>query len=146
MPNDKWRAVWQTIKTQLERDQAVRLITEALYIAATQDQEATVAQYLEIQLQSASMTLAELQRTFKSSLDAEQLPWALLQKYELSQKSRLAEFELSSNCNTYRLAQLNHSFQHRTLTQQLCRLVGKLARLHFTTKHALVPEHRHLSQ
>ena len=89
LPNDQWRAVWQTLKTQVERDQAARLITEALYIAATQDQEAAVAQYLETQLQEDSLTLAGLQRTFKSSLDAEQIPCVTSVQHDLSSYDEL---------------------------------------------------------
>ena len=89
LPNDQWRAVWQTLKTQLNPDLAARLMTEALYIAATQDQEAAVAQYLETQLQSASVTLAELQRTFKSSLEAEQIPCVTSVQHDLSSYDEL---------------------------------------------------------
>ena len=89
LPNDQWRAVWQTLKTQLERDLAARLMTEALYIAATQDQEAAVAQYLETQLQEDSLTLAGLQRTFKSSLDAEQIPCVTSVQHDLSSYDEL---------------------------------------------------------
>ena len=89
LPNDQWRAVWQTLKTQVERDQAARFITEALYIAATQDQEAAVAQYLETQLQEDSLTLAGLQRTFKSSLDAEQIPCVTSVQHDLSSYDEL---------------------------------------------------------
>ena len=89
LPNDQWRAVWQTLKTQLDPDQAARLITEALYIAATQDQEAAVAEYLEVQLQSDALTLAGLQRTFKSSLDAGQIPCISSVQHDLSSYDEL---------------------------------------------------------
>jgi hypothetical protein len=89
LPNDQWQTLWKTLKTQFDPDQAARLITEALYIAATQDQEAAVAQYLETQLQGASVTLSGLQRTFKSSLDAEQIPCVTSVQHDLSSYDQL---------------------------------------------------------
>jgi transcriptional regulator with XRE-family HTH domain len=89
LPNDQWRTIWKTLKTQFEPDQAARLMTEALYIAATQDQEAAVAEYLEAQLQGAALTLTGLQRSFKSSLDAEHIPCVTSVQHDLSSYDQL---------------------------------------------------------
>lgn len=89
LPNEQWRAVWQTLKTQFESDQAARLVTEALYIAATQDKEDSVAEYLETQCKKASLTLSELQRSFKSKLDTQHLPSVTSVQHDLSSYDQL---------------------------------------------------------
>lgn len=65
LPNDTWRELWQQLKTQFELDSAAVLIVEALYIAATQDKETAVANYLQTQLATASLTLAGLRQQFQ---------------------------------------------------------------------------------
>lgn len=84
LPNDQWRDLWKTLKVQFEPDQAARLMTEGLYIAATQDKETAVAEYFQAQLAGASLTLTGLQRTFKSKLDAEHLPKVSSVQHDLS--------------------------------------------------------------
>lgn len=65
LPNDTWRDLWQQLRTSGDLDSAVRVMVEALYIAAMQDQEVAVAQYLSTQLQQGSLTLAQLQQHFE---------------------------------------------------------------------------------
>ena len=84
LPNDQWRDLWKTLKIQFEPDQAARLMTQGLYIAATQDKEAAVAEYFQAQLAGASLTLTGLQRAFKSKLDAEHLPNVTSVQHDLS--------------------------------------------------------------
>lgn len=74
LPNDQWQTIWDSLKTTLEPDKAARLITEALYLAATQDKESEVAEYLQTHLQRASLTLAGLQRAFDATLTTDQCP------------------------------------------------------------------------
>jgi hypothetical protein len=50
---------------QFECDSAARVMVEALYIAATQDKETAVADYLEAQLHQGSLTLVGLQQHFQ---------------------------------------------------------------------------------
>ena len=64
LPNPRFRTLWETLKGQFERDQAAVLIVEALYIAATQDQEGAVADYLEQALTTHTLTLKRLQQQF----------------------------------------------------------------------------------
>jgi hypothetical protein len=45
-------------------DNAAKLIVEALYIAASQDKEVVVADYLQAQLESITLTLTSLQQQF----------------------------------------------------------------------------------
>lgn len=84
LPNDDWRSIWEALKRQFDPDQAARLITEALYIAATQDQELQVAQYLQTQLESASLSVSTLQRAFASTLDLEGIPTVSSIQHDLS--------------------------------------------------------------
>ena len=60
LPNAQWQAIWTTLKTTVEPDKAARLITEALYLAATQDKESEVAEYLQTQLKQATLSLVGL--------------------------------------------------------------------------------------
>ena len=52
------------MKAQFERDQAAVLMVEALYIAATYDQEQAVATYLSDALEKRQLTLRHLQQQF----------------------------------------------------------------------------------
>ena len=81
LPNDHWRQLWQALGTQFDLESAGRLMVEALYLAATQDKETAVADYLEAQLQQQTLTLAGLQKHFQllqpvavPSLDGQQHP------------------------------------------------------------------------
>ena len=63
LPNPQYRQLWQQLKTQFDLEQAGLLIVEALYIAATQDKEYAVAEYLEQQLLTHSLNLNRLKKT-----------------------------------------------------------------------------------
>jgi hypothetical protein len=67
LPNDQYRAIWQQMHKQFEADYAARVMVEALYIAATQDKELAVAEYLQKQLEWGSLTLERLQAQFQLS-------------------------------------------------------------------------------
>ena len=64
LPTAEFRALWKQMKAQFERDQAVVLMVEALYIAATYDQEQAVAGYLSEALAKQQLTLRHLQEQF----------------------------------------------------------------------------------
>lgn len=89
LPDDQWRSVWTTLKTEFERDTAARLITEALYLAATQDQESQVVEYLQTQLEQSTLTLTGLQRTFASKLATETYPAVHSVQHDLSSYDQL---------------------------------------------------------
>ena len=83
LPNAQWSHLWKTLKSQFDLDQAAVLIVEALYIAATQDKEQVVADYLEQELRAQTLTRRRLQQQFTPSkpqsfppLDIEQHPLA----------------------------------------------------------------------
>lgn len=102
LPSDLWREVWQQLKTQFDLDSAAILLVEALYIAATQDKETVVALYLQAQLATQTLSLAQLRRQFQllSDLDVptQQIHQHDLQTYDQllrpqAQAQSLPEFE-----------------------------------------------------
>jgi hypothetical protein len=64
LPNEQWQHLWQQMKTQFDLDQAAVLMVESLYIAATDDKESQVAEYLHHHLQTNTLTLSGLQQHF----------------------------------------------------------------------------------
>ena len=64
LPTAEFRGLWKQMKAQFERDQAAMLMVEALYIAATYDQEQAVAGYLSNALEKRQLTLRHLQQQF----------------------------------------------------------------------------------
>jgi len=65
LPDADWHALWQQMKGCTDPDTAARWMVEALYIAATQDQEVAVADYLKLELAADTLTLIRLQHQFK---------------------------------------------------------------------------------
>lgn len=70
LPTPEFRQIWDQLKTRFERDQAAVLIVEALYIAATYDQEVAVTDYLAQALAQGNLTLTRLQQQFIPDLSA----------------------------------------------------------------------------
>ena len=104
LPNDQWQLIWKTLKTQFDPDRCARLITEALYIAATQDQEAQVADYLQAQLQQSTLTLVGLQRAFPTQIQALPLPEIPSIQHDLSSYDQLLD---NSSGQSLSIADLN---------------------------------------
>jgi len=88
LPTAEFCQIWEQLKKQFERDQAARLIVEALYIAATYDQEQAVAEYLLQTLTTGELTLARLQQRFLPELSA-QLPSVKSQQHSLDSYDQL---------------------------------------------------------
>lgn len=65
LPNDHYRELWQRLKQRYDLDSAAVLMVEALYIAATQDKEQAVADYLHSQLHADTLTRTGLQQHFQ---------------------------------------------------------------------------------
>ena len=84
LPNPQWKSLWEMLKTQFDCDRAARLMTEALYIAATQDQESQVADYLEGQLEKRTLTLSGLQAAFTDRVNLEDYPAIPSVQHDLS--------------------------------------------------------------
>mgnify|MGYP003434811114 CR=1 FL=1 len=64
-------------------------MVEALYIAATQDQESAVAEYLEEELKAQTLTLKQLQQQFRQN--SESLPQLTVTQHDLSSYDQLIE-------------------------------------------------------
>lgn len=64
LPDEQWRSLWQQLRANFEADTAARLVVEALYLAAINNLEQAVADYLEQQLQLGLLTLPGLQKQF----------------------------------------------------------------------------------
>ena len=88
LPTEQWRGLWQKMSEQFDADSAAKVMVEALYIAATQDKETAVADYLEVQLQQGSLTLARLQQHFQL-LSSPALPSVNVQQHKLSEYDQL---------------------------------------------------------
>jgi hypothetical protein len=95
LPTEQWRSLWQQIGDTWEPDNAAKLIVEALYIAATQDKETAVADYLQVQLEAGSLTLAGLQQQF-GTMPTGALPSSSVQQHPLAAYDQL----LTSNDST----------------------------------------------
>lgn len=91
LPDEQWRCVWQTLKGELEPDTAARLMTEALYIAATQDQEAQVLEHLQAQLQQSTLSLSGLQQSFETKLVSDSYPSVTCVQHDLSSYDQLLQ-------------------------------------------------------
>jgi hypothetical protein len=100
LPNDEYRQLWQQMLTTFERDSAARVMVEALYIAATQDKEASVGRYLQSALSQQTLTLVGLQRHFQL-LQAPQAPDISVQQHPLSNYDLLLTYD-SSTCKSLR--------------------------------------------
>jgi hypothetical protein len=88
LPNESYRALWQQLQRQFDLDSAAVLMVEALYIAATQDQEAAVADYLERQLEAGTLSLSRLRHHFQLLRDTP-LPQVSVQQHPLSDYDQL---------------------------------------------------------
>lgn len=82
LPNDAWRMLWTQLKQQFQLDSAAVLMVEALYIAATQDKQAAVENYLHAQLSAETLTLAGLRKQFQLLSDLN-LPDLCVTQHEL---------------------------------------------------------------
>jgi hypothetical protein len=90
LPTPEFRELWDKLTTQFDLDTAAVLIVEALYIAATQNQEAAVAEYLDGELTAQTLTLKGLQQQWQQDC-AERLPQLTVTQHDLSSYDQLIE-------------------------------------------------------
>ena len=76
------------MQQQFERDSAAVVMVEALYIAATQNKEAAVADYLSAQLAAGTLSLSCLRRHFQLLRD-QQVPTVTVQQHQLDDYDQL---------------------------------------------------------
>ena len=84
--------MWQQLQADFDIDSAAVLRVEALYIAATQDKESAVAEYLAAQLTTGTLTVAALQRRFQL-LNERTLPAVQVQQHDLKAYDQLLQTE-----------------------------------------------------
>ena len=115
LPDESWRQLWHQLAAQHDPDSSARLMVEALYIAATQENEAAVEAYLKDQLERASLTLANLQRHFQLLSDMNAPTLDIPQHSLDSYYSILQFFEVSSynpfviyDCENKRCSSMRH--------------------------------------
>ena len=96
LPTVEFRQLWAQLKQQFERDQAAKLIVEALYIAATYDQEQAVCDYMTEALAQKQLTLSRLQQQFMPSSVAT-LPPIETQQHSLDSYDQLLSRSNHSN-------------------------------------------------
>ena len=65
LPNGLYRDLWVQMKDDFDLDKAAVVMVEALYIAATQDKETAVGEYLEDQLTAGTLSLSALRQQFQ---------------------------------------------------------------------------------
>ena len=65
MPTADYLSLWRELLERFGPDRACRLMVEALYIAAHQDKQQAVLEYLQAQLEADSLTLSGLQKQFQ---------------------------------------------------------------------------------
>lgn len=70
LPSPQFRQLWEQLKDHFDRDQAAILIVEALYLAATHNQEDAVIEYLQQALKDQNLTLKRLRDAFSFSQQA----------------------------------------------------------------------------
>ncbi len=90
LPTPAFRERWLELTVQFDLDTAAVLMVEALYIAATQNQEAAVADYLERELKAQTLTLKRLQQQFRQNAP-ESFPQLTVTQHDLSSYDQLIE-------------------------------------------------------
>jgi hypothetical protein len=90
LPTAQFRELWAVLTAQFDLDTAAVLIVEALYFAATQDQEAAVADYLEQELKGQTLTLKRLQQHFRRDVP-ECFPQLTIEQHDLASYDRLLD-------------------------------------------------------
>jgi hypothetical protein len=96
IPTAQFRERWTDLKAQFDLDTAAVLMVEALYLAATQDQETAVADYLEQELKAQTLSLKRLQKQFKRDCP-EGIPPLSIEQHDLSSYDQLLESKLRAH-------------------------------------------------
>jgi hypothetical protein len=104
LPTAQFRELWAKLKTQFDLDTAAVLIVEALYISATQNQEGTVAEYLEQELTAQTLSLKRLKQQFNQDCP-KSFPQLTIEQHDLSIYDQLFESSPSSHDSTESLSE-----------------------------------------
>ena len=98
LPDDNYRQIWRLLQQEFVPDKACRLMVESLYIAATQDKETAVAQWLTRELSQQTLTLSRLQTRFCPSLSEIDEP--RIEQHSLSNYDQLLTYD-SFSCPSH---------------------------------------------
>ena len=112
LPTAEFRQLWEQLKAQFERDQAAVLMVEALYIAATYDQEQAVADSLAEALAKNQLTLSHLQQQFMPNAVAA-TPLIETQQHALDSYDQLLRCSNDNNSNDTDNPASNDTNNHR---------------------------------
>jgi hypothetical protein len=88
LPTPAFRERWLELTDLFDLDTAAVLIVESLYIAATQNQEAAVADYLERELKAQTLSLKQLQQQFRQDCP-QSFPQLTVTQHDLSSYDQL---------------------------------------------------------
>jgi hypothetical protein len=110
LPTTQFRELWANLKAQFDLDTAAVLIVEALYIAATQNKEGNVAEYLEQELKAQTLSLKRLKQQFNQE-SSPSFPLLTIEQHALSSYDQLFESSPSSHDNTESLPESRSAFE-----------------------------------
>jgi hypothetical protein len=99
LPTTQFRELWANLKVQFDLDTAALLIVEALYIAATQNKEGVVAEYLEQELKAQTLSLKRLKQQFNQDYSTS-FPQVTIEQHALSSYDQLFESSPRSHDST----------------------------------------------
>ena len=130
LPTPAFRERWLELTVQFDLDTAAVLMVEALYIAATQNQEAAVADYLERELKAQTLTLKGLQQQFRPHCP-ESFPQLTVTQHDLSRYDQLIESQFhehspqsSSPTNNPQPSPVPNPLPQATATDSYARSLG----------------------
>ncbi len=90
LPTTQFRELWVKLKAQFDLDTAAVLIVEALYISATQNLEASIAEYLEQELIAQTLSLKRLKQHFVRDC-SQSFPQLTIKQHDLASYDLLFE-------------------------------------------------------
>lgn len=99
LPTTQFRELWANLKAQFDLDTAAVLIVEALYIAATQNKEGDVAEYLEQEIKAQTLSLKRLKQQFSQEY-SQDFPQLTIEQHDLSSYDQLFEYSPRSDDGT----------------------------------------------
>ncbi len=113
LPTEEYRRLWGEFLDRFGSDTASRLMVEALYIAAKQDKQQAVLDYLISQFEAKSLTLTGLQQQFQ---DTQATPQDLeVQQHSLVDYDQLISYDpipSPHSANSAAIAQIPPSAPH----------------------------------
>ncbi|GAC1447950.1 MAG: hypothetical protein NVSMB70_17460 [Chamaesiphon sp.] len=123
LPTPQFRERWLELTAQFDLDTAAVLMVEALYIAATQNQEAAVADYLERELKAQTLTLKRLQQDFRQDCP-ESFPQLTITQHDLSSYDQLINANTCDHSSEFKSPPAPNSPPQATPADSYARFLG----------------------